>query len=48
MTTHRFTELLISFETYCTIVAEEEFEKSIEELADREMARIEGRTLFKR
>ena len=48
MTTHRFTELLISFETYCVIAAEEEFEKSIEELADREMARIEGRTLFKR
>ena len=48
MTTHRFTELLISFEIYCTVVAEEEFEKSIEELDDREMARIEGRTLFKR
>lgn len=48
MTTHRFTELLISFETYCAIVAEEEFEKSIEELPDREMAHLEGRTLFQR
>lgn len=48
MTTHRFTELLISFETYCTVVAEEEFEKSIEELPDRENPQLEGRTLFKR
>jgi len=43
-----FAELLISFETYCTVLAEEEFEKSIERLADRESSLIRGRTLFKK
>jgi len=43
----KFEELLISFETYRTALAEEEFDKSVENLADAESTRIEGRTLFK-
>ncbi|TKJ35007.1 MAG: hypothetical protein CEE38_16240 [Planctomycetes bacterium B3_Pla] len=43
----KFEELLISFETCCTALAEEEFDKSVENLADAESARIEGGTLFK-
>jgi hypothetical protein len=42
-----FTELLISFETYCGVLAEEEFERSVDGLADKESARIQSRTLFK-
>lgn len=42
-----FTELLISFEAYCAVLAEEEFERSVEGLADKESARIRSRTLFK-
>ncbi len=42
----KFEELLISFETCCAALAEEEFDKSVENLADAESARIEGGTLF--
>lgn len=42
----KFEELLISFENYCAALAEEEFDKSIENLADAESVRVNGRSLF--
>lgn len=43
----KIEELLISFESYCSALVEEEFDKSVENLADADSACIEGRTLFK-
>ncbi len=40
-------QILVSFETRCAALAEEEYEKSVEQLADAETALIHGRTLFK-
>lgn len=40
-------EILISFETCCKVLAEEEFEKSVGQLPDAENARIQGRNLLK-
>lgn len=42
-----FEEILVSFETCCAALAEEEFEKSIRQTADAENALIQGRTLLK-
>jgi hypothetical protein len=42
-----FTELLVSFETYCAVLAREEFEQSFDKPADQESARIQSETLFR-
>ncbi|MEK7993707.1 MAG: hypothetical protein AAB403_07885, partial [Planctomycetota bacterium] len=42
-----FAELLLSFETYCAVLAEEEFEKSVGKPADKESTRIQSKTLFR-
>ncbi len=42
-----FTELLVSFETYCTVLAREEFEQSLDKPAERESARIQSESLFR-
>ncbi len=42
-----FTELLVSFETYCTVLAREEFEQSLDKPAEQESARIQSESLFR-
>jgi hypothetical protein len=40
-------ELLVSFETYCAVLAKEEFEQSFDGRADRESTRIQSEALFR-
>ncbi len=42
-----FTEMLVSFETYCAVLAREEFEQSFDKPAEQQNARIQSETLFR-